>query len=252
MPAPLTTTGTLDHCLLLSFRAPAEFAVPHLPRGLDLVTLQAQNTTWAFFNIVLCHISQMRPLHTPRALGLSYHHAAYRLMVQAPTASGTVRGLYFLRSDADNALITIGGNLLSDFRFHPARITTSHERGLLTYRVESRGRAADASVTVQDHQPPAHALNTDSVFDSPEQARAFLKYQPLGLCPVRDGKRIRLAEVLRDESGWREDPITPAEVRLPYLDQLSNNQAVLELATRLAPIDYRWRLGRSVAIAQRS
>jgi hypothetical protein len=39
-----------------------------------------------------------------------------------------------------------------------------------------------------------------------------------------------------------------AEVRLPYLDRLSDNQAVLELATRLAPIEYRWRLGRSVAI----
>jgi hypothetical protein len=113
-----TMAGHLSECVLLAYRTPAE-SVKHLvPPPLELLT----NQQWAFWNIVLCRIDRMRPAGFPRFTGLSYHHVAYRLYVQARTRAEVITGLYFVRSDADSRVVTRLGNLLSAFHFHPGKI----------------------------------------------------------------------------------------------------------------------------------
>lgn len=241
----LTMEGRLDECLLLSYRAPASSVQYLLPKGLELVT----RDLWAFWNIVVCHIDRMRPAGMPRVFGLSYYHVAYRLLVRARTADGqTIDGLYFVRSDADSLLVSKFGNLASDFRFHAATVEWKNQANNLIFEVrDSENGIGDAQLRIDLDAEPR--LADGSCFASFDEARAFLKYRPLGLACESNGERLKFAEVFRDESKWDEKAISVAEARWNFFDHLKQNEVQLELATRVAPIDYRWRLGRSEQLA---
>jgi hypothetical protein len=249
--------GRLSECLLLSYRTPARTVRDLVPPCMELVTRDG----WAFWNVVACTVENMRPAGVPRRLGVSYHHVAYRLLVRAKTADGaTLRGLYFVRSDADSRLVSEFGNAMTDFRFHPATVELSRadDNGseLLTVSVRGTGQdgkgdalarvlapRGDANVAA-DPMPPL-----GSPFHSAEEAAEFLKYCPLGLSVDLDGRYLRLAEVVRDEKAWRERPVRVIEAHWPFLRALGQDQLHLERATRVAPIDYKWRLGRKAAVA---
>jgi hypothetical protein len=258
----LTTAGTLGECLLLSYRTPAD-SVGHLvPRGLELITRGG----FAFWNVVACTVEHLRPAGLPEWCGVSYHHVAYRLHVQARTAAGdgTLRGLYFVRSDADSNLVGRLGNLFTDFRFHPAGVELASRDGVLTVAVQGRGErpdprdgepagdAGDAIARVSvDGNIGAPALAPGSPFASVAEAERVLRYAPLAMSVDLDGRYLRLAEVIRDEAAWSERPVRVLESHFRFFDGLglSKFDVQLERATRVAPIDYRCRLGRRVALA---
>lgn len=252
LPFPVTMVGRIDECLLLSFRTPAERVERLVPRGLELVTLEARDERWAFWNVVLCHIEKMRPKGVPKILGVSYHHAAYRLMVRASTPGGRggggggLEGLYFLRSDADSRVSCVLGDPLSDFRFHTTRVRRDSRAGTAAFVCGEPGSPGCARVAVVADSAQERA--PASVFESVEAARRFLKYRPMGLCPDTRGRRVRLAEVFRDEAAWDERVVRVERAEFAYFGSIGVPEPELELATRVAPIDYRWRLGRSAAI----
>lgn len=272
-PFPLTTTGRLSECLLLSYRTPAQ-AVRHLvPDGIDLLTLDG----WAFWNVVACEVENMRPAGVPSCFGVTYRHVAYRLYVKATPAIGEpLRGLYFVRSDADSRLVGRFGNALTDFRFHPANVELAARNGVLTLAVQGRhsapgagadgipegvrppalvGDAADALVRVETTEAAAaeaaHFVSPGSPFRTAADAAQFLTYCPLGLSTDLDGKWLKLAEVVRDASAWRENPVRVAEAHFRFFERMGQADVHLERATRLAaPIEYRWRLGRRLPVSR--
>ena len=250
MTLPIVMKGRLADCVLMSYRTPAHTVRRLLPRGMELVTRGG----WAFWNVVACRVEAMRPVRTPACLGVTYNHVAYRLLVRARTADGrTLDGLYFVRSDADSALLGRFGNLLTDFRFHPARVELSNGRDaaadVLTLAVQGSEERADALVRIAPADATVAALDRESPFRSAADAAQFLKYRPLGLSIDLDGRYVHLAEVTRDESAWRERPVRVIEAHWKFFDALGQDDVHLERATRVDPLDYRWRLGRRARVA---
>ena len=264
----LTTTGRLNECLLLNYRTPADSVRRLVPECMDLLTLDG----WAFWNVVACEVQDMRPAGIPSCFGVTYRHVAYRLLVKAATADGqTLRGLYFVRSDADSSLVGRFGNALTDFRFHPAAVELGARGDVLTLAVQGRGRGATADgVPDGAHAPDllgddadalvrvetgaaaeAEAyLSPSSPFRTPADAAKFLTYCPLGISTDLDGRWLKLAEVVRDESSWRERAVRVVESHFRFFDRIAQHDVRLERATRLAaPVEYRWRLGRRLPVA---
>lgn len=252
LPFPITMRGVIDHCVLVSLRTPARTVEGLVPPGLRLITKPHPSTgePFAFWNVVLCHIRRMRPVLAPRSLGVSYHHVAHRLMVEAddesPRGESPVQGLFFVRSDADSRAIVLAGNPASEFRFNAALIDRAHAGDVERWRVRSRDHAADLDASFTDADS---GLGEGSLFSAMDEARSFLKYRPTGLAPdgaAGPGRRLRLAEVFREESDWDERPIGVATFRSHTLE--AHGGGAVELATRVAPIDYRWRLGKTVRV----
>ena len=256
MTLPFTMNGRLSECLLMSYRTPAPSVRQLIPRCMELVTRDG----WAFWNVVACRVEDMRPAGVPSCLGVSYHHVAYRLHVRAHSAAGqTFDGLYFVRSDADSALVGSFGNALTDFRFHAADVELSHSResdagDVVTLAVRGHSEAdeaADALVRIgtacdgPDRAWPRH----DSLFASRADADRFLRYRPLGLSTDLDGRYLHLAEVVRDESAWRERPVRVIEAHWKFFDALGQDDLHLERATRVDPLDYQWRLNGRAEVA---
>ncbi|MBB6430047.1 DUF2071 domain-containing protein [Algisphaera agarilytica] len=243
----LTMTGRLTDCVLLSYRTPAETVAGLIPEGLELVT----RGPWAFWNIVACRVEGMRPafpgaVDAPAALGVTYHHVAYRLLVQAMTDRADVRkGLYFVRSDADARVLGAVGNWTTDFKFHAAEMALAAEPDTYTLGVRTADGRADATLRL-DGRPPR--LEMGSCFPTLQDAQEFLKYQPYALAVTgREGRRrLRIAEVQRDEAAWAETPVSVDVAEFGLFEEFGQSEHVrFELATRVAAMDYTWKLGRT-------
>lgn len=260
MKMNLTMIGRLSDCVLLSYRTPAVTVAHLLPEGLELVT----RGPWAFWNVVACRVDAMRPQlpspvpevarNLPGAVGISYHHVAYRLLVQAMTDRADVRkGLYFVRSDADARVLGTIGNWMTDFKFHPAdiqldaarHIEAGHEYTLDVATDDGRGHAE----LRLDPTPPT--LPADSCFPTLQDAREFLKYQPCALAVAGQAgqRQLRIDEVRRDEAAWIETPMSLKSADFALFDELEQTPHMhFELATRVAAMDYTWKLGRREAL----
>ena len=246
----LTMTGRLCDCALMSFGTPAD-SVRHLvPDGLELITRGDR----AFWNVVTCRVDHMRPKHLPAAVGVTYHHVAYRLLVQAMTQrADLVTGLYFVRSDADAALLGAVGNRTTDFKFHPAAIELSAQPQRYRAAVTTDDGTGHAQFELGGPAPAAGPRHPESAFATHLDAQEWLTYRPLGLSVggSPQARRLRLAQVHRDADHWRETAVQLTSFRSAVFDALGQTPArglIPEHATRVADMDYEWRLGRSEAL----
>lgn len=225
--------------MLLAYRTPADSVAHLVPAGLELIT----HGGWAFWNVVACRLEAMRPSGCPRWIGRDCRQVAYRLYVRAHVAEGEVlEGLCFVRTDVDSRAMCLLGNQLTDFRFHRTAIRLSADSAGLSVMVSDPVSVGDAEIMARCGES---TLAPDSCFESYAQACRFLKYQPLALSTDRDGLRVRLAEVLRCETDWCESPLEVIDARFAFFEHLGQDEIRLELATRVAPIEYCWRLGAS-------
>ena len=237
--------GRIDECFLLSYAVDPERAATLVPAGLDLITHRG----CAFLNIVVCRIERMRPRLVPNALGLTYWHVAYRLHVSATISRGiSIEGLYFLRSDVDRPLFGAIGNRLTDFKFHRSRVTfRSAGQGWALTVIDPCGVGSAIMRARPTINPPRCGL-----FPSIEERERVLKYAPFGLSVSRSGQHVRVAEVQRDERMWKEMPVAVEAAQWRFPESLGLHTGELARATRVSPIDYRWRIGRTGLLCYRS
>jgi Uncharacterized conserved protein (COG2071) len=230
---PFTVRGRLRRCWLFVYRTPAKSARALLPPQLELVT----RVGFAFWNIVVCEISGLRPALLPAAVGLDYWHVAYRLHVRAHTAAGvSIEGLHFLRSDCDRTLVALAGNFVTDFRFHRATVAVSEVPSGITGQIRARGGDGEFRLGREAPSRPA----AGSPFASLEEAAEWLKYKPFGISPCGE-RAINVVRVARDEAAWRSRLVTVQKALWEFLEPY---ETALEICYEVAPIDYRWERGR--------
>jgi len=237
--------GRLDECFLLSYAIDLAQATALVPAGLQPVTCHGV----AFFNIVVCHVDRMRPRFAPRSLGVTYWYVAYRVQVRATLSSGaggtggaSIEGLYFLRSDVNRRLFGALGNRLTDFRFHAADVQCS-PRGE-EWKLRVAGASGDGDATLHMRRGSPDGLIPGSPFSSVEERERVLKYAPFALAVSNSGTSVRVAEVIRNEALWKEAPIEVVAAEWAFARTLGLREMYVVRATRVAPIDYVWRIGR--------
>jgi hypothetical protein len=220
--------GTIERCWLFTFRERVETVAPFVPAPLAPVTRDG----FAFWNVVVCEVDDMRPAFAPPGSGIHYRHVAYRLYVRhKPKGAPPLEGLYFLRSDADSRLLGVAGNLLSDFQFHHATVEIAQSDALTTIDIASD--EAPGHVGIDLLATPE--LPEGSPFGSLFEAKAVLKYKPFALTP--DGRGgVRVLRVCRDEYAWKSKLVT-AKTDFAYL---RGRDIGPEISYQVEPIDYRW------------
>jgi len=228
----VTMVGGLSSCYLLTYETTPARLAEHLPVGLSP---QVQNGR-AHWGIVLSIVDKMRPKHSPRWTGSTYTHLALRAYVEATDAKGSKHeGLYFLRSDVNSKLMALGGNVMTDFKFNASKISWREDDAGLDVELRTKDERRDAVVV----------LRADWKADL---MRDHLAYEPWGLSPTRSGRKLRLAEVRRDETRWKETPMRVEKAEWQHLAEL-DPRARLVSATRVSPLPYEWRIGQTVRLA---
>ncbi|MEM1057964.1 MAG: DUF2071 domain-containing protein [Verrucomicrobiota bacterium] len=231
LPHPVDLTGRLARGWLFLWRSPGEAVRPLVPPGLELVTHRG----FAFWNVVACKVEGLRPAAWPEGVpGWDFWQIGYRLMVRHRGRDGQVtEGLYFVRSECGDPLVLAGGNLTTDFHFHPARIVCQHEDRWAYLRVDA---GEDWSEAVVDAALPPR-LAAGSPFARLEEAAQFLRYRPVALHPLPGGA-ARAVRVRRDARAWTPRLRQPVDQRWPWL---APYQAEPELCFELPRIPYTWQ-----------
>lgn len=235
----LILAGRLDPCFLFSYAVPVERLAGLIPPGLALL----KHWGFGFWNVVVCRVRRLRPPGWPRHLGLSFWQVSHRIQVQVPGPEGRpLEGLFFLRSEVDGAMISVVGNMVTDFRFRGARIEAEDRDA--RFRLAVRGSSdGDADALVSLIRSPASEVESAWLFETPEDRERILRYAPLSVAPDRSGRRLRTARVSRDESSWRESPVAVETMDFRNMQARLGAAGRLVRATAVAPIDYRWELG---------
>lgn len=230
---PLTICGRLERCWLFTFQTPPAAAQQSLPDVLEPIT----HNGFAFWNVVITQLREMRPWPLPAWTGVGYWHVAYRLYVRFhPPAGPSVDGLYFVRSDCDSQLIRMAGNLLTDFRFALAPIGCQERAEQIELAIHAPDAPARALLA---RRPPA-SLPAHSAFSSLDEAKAFLEYEPFGI-GVGPAGEVNVVPVVRDETTWQTKLL---HVKSAVWGFFADKEVRHEICYEAAPIDYRWQRGR--------
>jgi len=238
---PLTMTGTIDRCWLFTFQSPPEWAEAWLPDALTPVLHNGH----AFWNVVVCHVDRMRPKGFPKWTGVSYWHVAYRLYVNfAPPGEAPIEGLYFVRSDCSSPLMAVMGNIMTDFRFHSARIRVNTDKDNVAVNIDAPGGKGSAWLRRKE----APALPAYSAFDNLEEAAAFLKYKPYGISVDKRGS-ANVVSITRDEAAWHSRLVPVDNQEWAFFENLPIRP---EICYEVDPIDYQWNRGKVYAPATKS
>ncbi len=107
-PIPMRTL--FRRCFLVNFAVEPAAMSSLLPSGIEPDIYEGK----AWLSIVVAEMDKMRPAFLPRMFGTTYNQIVYRAVVRCEGE----RGVYFLRSDADNLLMSLAGDWLTIFRFH--------------------------------------------------------------------------------------------------------------------------------------
>jgi hypothetical protein len=238
---PLAMVGNISRCWLFVYKTPANDVRHLLPSQLELVEHHGR----AFWNVVVCQVQDMRPKLSPFPIGVTYWHIAYRLYVRfKPYQKDAIEGLYFLRSDCDNSLMAVIGNVLTDFNFHTASIRVAQDSQFIKMKIAAPG--GDAYATINVTKPPT--LSAQSKFSSLDEASQFLKYKPNGIS-INSNGLANIVHIVRNEQNWRSKLVTVEEAKWSFFE---DTDISLEICYEVEPIFYQWNRGQIYAAAERA
>ena len=223
----------IRRCWLFTFQVPEREVRSLIPNPIELVT----HRHFAFWNVVVARMGSMRPQGVPALFGMDYWHVGYRLYTRVKRAEGDFEGLSFLRSDCDQTLLTLAGNLFTDFCFHTSRIQVQESGTQSSIHIHSNTAKGEAFLdTAAVVQLPIH-----SAFDSLEEAEAFLKYKPCGISG-QGPDAVSVVRIRRDEDAWRSKPVAVLHQEWAFLKPFQGLQP--ELCFEVAPIHYQFGRGQ--------
>jgi uncharacterized protein YqjF (DUF2071 family) len=161
-PVPMRTV--FRNCFLVNFAVDPQVMSRLLPPRISPDLYRDA----AFLSVVIADMEKMRPAFVPRAFGITYNQVVYRAVVRC----NGERGVHFLRSDADNRLMCLAGNLLTFFHFNYSRVSQKLENGKFYFDLESRDHADIHSIF--DLSGQSQIMPPMSRFRSVVEAQEFL------------------------------------------------------------------------------
>jgi hypothetical protein len=156
---PITYLGELHGVQLINFSVEREEVEPYVPWKIKIRDFGGR----AMISMVNVYLKNMHPAFVPQGLHFNYRHIGFRLLVDdSHLNEGHCKGIYFIRSFTDDALIAQGGQLLTDYNLEKAEIICTNEllalkkdKQLLTYALDEQ----KPSLTSKDLQHTIGAID---------------------------------------------------------------------------------------------
>jgi uncharacterized protein YqjF (DUF2071 family) len=230
---PLPMRTTFRDCFLVNFSMEPETLARVLPSPLEAHLVGGR----AFLSVVIADMDRMRPAFLPAFCGVTYQQVVYRAVVRC----GRERGVHFLRSDADNRLMVLMGNLLSFFGFHEAHIISGQSGG--QHHIDLATAPGDhANIHASFDLTSARRIVPDgSVFQSVDEAQASLVELYAAFHPQPGEAAVRTVRIKR--SAWNIQFVDEPRSRFDFM----NGSAAFPVgSTRLdsviyvEDVDYFW------------
>jgi uncharacterized protein YqjF (DUF2071 family) len=121
---PIAYQGQLHGVQLVNFSVEREEVEPYVPWKIKIRDFNGR----ALISMVNVYLKNMHPTFVPQSLNFEYRHIGFRLLVDdSQWNEGQSKGIYFIRSFTDKALIAQGGQLMTDYNLEKAEIICTSE-----------------------------------------------------------------------------------------------------------------------------
>ena len=230
---PLPMRTVFRDCFLANFAVSPEALATRLPPHIQPDVHHGR----AFVSVVIARLEKMRPAFLPRMFGVTYMQVVYRAVVRC----GEERGVSFLRSDADNSLMVLGGNALTFFRFHRANISWQKDSGAIRFSLTpGNGDAARIDADF-DIAGGTETLPKSSCFTSLNEAQRALTELYVAFGPQECNSKVNAVRIQRDT--WQSRVV---EDRLGTYEAMRSGvlfnagEAELDSVLYVESLNYHW------------
>ncbi len=183
---PITMKTTFQDVLLLTYAVKSPLLAALLPPYIHPYVWDGLS----YISIVVGNMRGMRPGMLPEFLGTNYYQIVYRAVVCLYDKAGNERpGVFFLRSDSNDPVMSYFGNRLTEFRFHyfhtGAIALFQHNQDMLV-SVQTADKQGDLVAYLRNHGPAeqlAPAPGFSSV--SEEKTKLVQLFHAYAYDPVR-------------------------------------------------------------------
>ena len=197
--------------------------------GLALSTVDGHG----FVAVACVQTRRLRPAGLPRAFGLDFFLAGYRVFVTRAQGS-PVRGLQILGSETDRRLMALGGGAFTHYRYR--RVAASVTRDGPLWRIETSSGLALAVRADRAELP------SGSIFEDWDAARRYAGPLPNTFATEDDGRTLVTVRGVR--AHWQPRPVALVEARVPFFTALLGDHALEPAAAFLVEdVEYRWERG---------
>jgi hypothetical protein len=242
---PIPVEAFFAHSLVLTYALPREVLEPLLTPGLALETHEG----FGFVAVAMVQTRGLRPALIPRAAGQDFILMGYRIFTTLKHDDRTRRGLRILRSDANRALMVIGGNLLTHYHYRLCAAAVRAADGRLGVEIRTPGARADVSVVADLTAPDGH-LPAGSPFATAREARRFAGPLPYTFDYEQQTHSVIAIKGVRRNWSPR---LVPVEVRrMTFFEQpmFRGARPILASAFYVHDIPYRWNRGVRLPLAK--
>jgi hypothetical protein len=200
-----------------------------LPPGFEPQTKNGS----AFWNVFFGRMNQMRPAGLPVWCGIDSWLIIYSIYVSTRVeASGTVKGLYPVGTQAEAKFVSKIQSVLPNLNVQPAEIDLELQGWLLNLKIKTES----LNVLEIDSNVAANSFESSN-FGTLQESSDFLKYRSRFL--ATSGDFVEFSE-LTDQ---RQRRIVDVRGEWNFLSKINQDPLKLELATRLEPASFYWVSG---------
>jgi hypothetical protein len=172
---PLTMRTVFQDLLLITYAVPPDRLAALIPPPVHPYVRAGRS----YISIVIGNLRGMRPHPLPEALGTNYYQIVYRAVVCLRGRDGRDHpGVFFLRSDANDPVMSFFGNRLTEFRFHYFRtgaIGLFTRADQLLTSVETEDRGGDLVLHHRDLGPAEPLAPAEGFADVDDEKRSLVQ-----------------------------------------------------------------------------
>jgi len=231
---PFSVKAHFDQSLVLAYAVAIEELREHVPERL---MLDLYNDTHAFVALAMVETRELRPGAFPKFLGRSFTLLGYRAFVRYKGNDGrTRRGLYILRSETNSPLMTLSGNIFTQYNYKNIDLEWQKSSDGSQVIKTKQGLHVKTGATKENI-----GLPEGSPFPDWRQARRFAGPMPFTFTHDKETKKMITVEGVR--SKWDPMPVEILEHKVPFFEQLNFSECVLANAFVINDVPYMWKKG---------
>ena len=223
---PLPIEAYFRNALVITYAFPEALLRPLLPPGLELDTFRG----CGFVALALVQTEALRPASLPRALGMNFFLAGYRIFTRFRDEHGrALRGLRILRSFADRRAMVWGGNMLTHYNYEFCRAQCDKTPDTFAASIETRSGDGDLDVLAElsaPERPPE-----GSPFQNWREARRFAG--PLPFTFDYEPETHSIVCIAATRSCWNSHPVSVVIRRNTFFEQAPFNHFAATTGQRI-------------------
>lgn len=147
---PIEYIGELHDIRLIQFSVEKEEIMDRLPSSLKVRDINGR----ALISMVDVKLKKMRPSFFPSFFYFGYRHIAFRLLIEDKKYSGdlTDKGIFFYQSFTNKSLISLGGNLFTDYNMSKASIDEKNNQTIVRLKDKQVSYTIENEISLMDEK----------------------------------------------------------------------------------------------------